>query len=207
MFVSSPRRILAFSLGLLALTLCDPMSPTQASSALPGFTGVLTSPTAFSQAFQSGAAGLAQFQGQTRAFINYGAWETGEVTLSIAGTELLFHAKYTLLPESPRTPALAIGGTGLLGHDPSVYVVAGGNVRVREGGPQFRLAGGVATRGVLPPLFASAEVRVSPAATLVAEWAQRFNVGVRVNPTAQFRVLIGLVRRQAALGISYDIGL
>jgi hypothetical protein len=193
--------------GVLPFAFCVLASRAQASSALPGFTGALTTPTAFSQAFQSGATGLNRFQGQTRGFLNYGAWESGELTLSTAGTDLRVHAKYTLLGESPRTPALAIGGTGFLGHHPSLYAVAGGNVRVRDEGPQLRLAGGVATRGVLPPLFFSAEVRVSRVAGLMAEWSRSFNVGLRVHPSAQFRVMFGVVHHRAGLGVNYDIGL
>jgi hypothetical protein len=150
---------------------------------------------------------VTRFQGQTRAFLNYGAWETGELTLSTGGTDLLVHAKYTLLAESPHTPALAVGGTGLFGRDASLYAVAGANLRVRDGGPQLRLAGGVATRGVLPPLFASAEVRVSRVAAFMAEWSRRINVGVRLHPTAQFRVMIGFVHHHAGLGVNYDVGL
>lgn len=198
-------RALAFSGGLLPLALGLPGA--QASSALPGFTGALTTPTAFSQAFESGAAGVSRQGSQTRIFVNYGAWETGELTLATSGTDLVVHAKYTLRPESRGLPALALGETGLFGPHPSLYLAAGGNLRVREGGSRLRLAGGVSTGRALPPLFASAEVRVSRVAGFVAEWSRRLNLGVRVNPTAQFRVLFGLVRRRSRIGVSYDVGL
>jgi len=196
----------AFASGLLGLTLPLP-SPARANSALPGFTGVLTTPTAFSQAFESGAAGLTRFQGRTRGFLNYGAWESGELTLSAGAGTLRAHAKYTLLEERPRGPALAVGGIGLLGRDASLYAVAGGNLRIRSAGSQLRLAGGVATRGALPPLFASAELRVSHIAALLAEWSRGLNLGVRVHPTAQVRVMLGFVHRRPGLGVSYDVGL
>ena len=64
-----------------------------------------------------------------------------------------------------------------------------------------------ATRGALPSLFASAEARVSPVASLQVEWSRRINAGMLFHPTAQFRVLVGLVRRHAGLGVSYDVGL
>jgi hypothetical protein len=195
------------AVGFLPLALCLFSSPAGASSALPGFTGALTTPTAFSQAFQSGAAGVTRFQGQTRAYLNYGAWETGEATLSTDGRDLRVHAKYTLLAESPHTPALAVGETGLLGRHASVYAVAGGNLWVRDGGSRLRLAGGVASRGVLPPLFASAEVRVSRVAAFLAEWSRQFNFGLSLHPTAEFRVTFALVRHRGGLGVSYDIGL
>jgi hypothetical protein len=194
------RPLLPFAFCLLPSHLC-------ASPALPGFTGVLTTPTAFSQAFQSGALGFAQYRGHTRAFLNYGVWETGEIVLSADGLKLRAHAKYTLLPESPRTPALAVGGTELLGRRPSFYAVASGNVRVRSGGSQLRLSGGLATRGALSPLFAGAELRINRVATFQTEWSPQWNTGLRINPSAQFRVMVGFVRRRAGLGVSYDIGL
>ncbi len=182
-------------------------SAAAASPALPGFTGVLTTPTAFSQAFQSGAVGLASLEGRSHAFLNYGAWETGELTVTGDASTVRLHAKYTARPETARRPALAVGGTELLGGRPSLYAVAGGNLRVREGGSRVRLSGGLATRGALAPLFAGAEVRVSRIAVLQTEWSRSINVGLRVDPTAQFRLQAGLVRGRGALGISYDVGL
>jgi hypothetical protein len=60
---------------------------------------------------------------------------------------------------------------------------------------------------VLAPLFASTEIRLGSVTLLQAEWARRLNVGFRFDPTAQFRLQVGLVHRRPALGISYDIGL
>ena len=192
---------------LVPFAFCLLPSPLCASPALPGFTGVLTTPTAFSQAFQSGAVGFAEYRQHRRAFLNYGAWETGELVFSADPGGLRLHAKYTLLPESPRNPALALGGTELLGSRPSLYAVASGNLHVRTGGSQLRLSGGLANRGALSPLFASAELRINRIATFQTEWSTQWNTGLRFNPTAEFRVMVGFVRRRAGLGVSYDIGL
>ena len=178
-----------------------------ASPALPGFTGVLVTPTPFSQAFQSGAVGVSGYRSHQRFFLNYGAWETGELTLSGDPIDLRAHAKLTLRPETGRGPAVAVGVTELFGGDRSLYVVAGGNLRVRASGSQIRLSGGLATRGALDTLFAGAEVRVSRVAALQAEWSHTLNIGLRLDPTAEFRVLVGLVEHRGALGVSYDIGL
>jgi hypothetical protein len=191
----------------LALLLALLTAPVASSPALPGFTGVLVTPTPFSQAFQSGAVGVSGYRSHARLFLNYGAWETGELTLSGDPIDLRAHAKYTLRPETGRGPAVAVGVTELFGGDRSLYLVAGGNLRVRASGSQLRLSGGLATRGALDSLFAGAEVRVSQVAALQAEWSHTLNIGLRLDPTAQFRVLVGLVERRGALGISYDIGL
>jgi hypothetical protein len=202
-FASSLFRGCAFSLGAFGLS----SALAAASPALPGFTGVLTTPNAFSQAFQSGAVGLANSGQRGRAFLNYGLWETGELTVAGDPLDPRLHAKYTLRPEAPRRPAVAVGGAGLLGGSPSLYVVAGGNLRVRSGGSRLRLAGGVATRGLLPPLFTSAELRLGRVALLQTEWSRGLNIGLRMDPTAQFRLQVGLVHSRAALGVSYDVGL
>jgi hypothetical protein len=201
------KRQKAKVLPLLPFAFCFLPAPVRASPALPGFTGVLTIPTAFSQAFQSGAVGLAEYRQHRRAFLNYGAWETGEVVFSVDPNGLRLHAKYTLLPESPRNPALALGGTELLGSHPSLYAVASGNLHVRSGGSQLRLSGGLATRGALSPLFAGAELRINRITTFQTEWSSQLNAGLRLNPTAEFRVMVGFVRHRPGLGVSYDIGL
>jgi hypothetical protein len=196
---AGPRAALA-----AALWLCGRAAP--ASPALPGFTGVLTTPSAFSQAFQSGAAGFSVTRHRARAYVNYGAWETGEVALTAGSPPLRAHLKVTLRPETAHGPALAVGVTELLGSDASLYAVAGGNLRVRDSGARLRIAGGVATNGALPAVFTNVELRVSRVAVLAVEWARAINLGLRLDPTAEFRVLIGRVRGSGSFGLSYDIG-
>jgi hypothetical protein len=193
--------------GFALLTALIAAPAARSSPALPGFTGVLVTPTPFSQAFQSGAAGVSGYGSRQRFFLNYGAWETGELTLSGDPIDLRAHAKLTLRPETGRGPAVAVGVTELFGGDRSLYAVAGGNLRMHASGSQLRLSGGLATRGALDTLFAGAEVRVSHVAVLQAEWSHTLNFGLRLDPTAQFRVLVGLVQRRGVLGVSYDIGL
>jgi hypothetical protein len=180
-----------------------------ASPALHGFTGALTTPSALSQAFQSGALGLAVRPERVRLYLNYGIFETGEVTVSGTPLDFRLHAKYTWRPQGPHSPGVAVGVAELFGgaHQTSLYLVAGGALRARAHLPGLRLAAGVATRGLLRSVFASAELPVARPVSLIGEWNGHLNGGARVDVTAEIRVLLGVVNDRAALGISYDIGL
>jgi hypothetical protein len=180
-----------------------------ASPALHGFTGALTTPSALSQAFQSGAAGLSFRPERVRLYLNYGIVETGEVTVSGTPLDFRLHAKYTWRPQGPHSPAVAVGVAELFGgaHQTSLYLVAGGALRAGTNLPGLRLAAGVATRGLLRSLFANAELPVARPVSLIGEWNGHLNGGARVDVTAEVRVLLGVVNDRAALGVSYDIGL
>jgi hypothetical protein len=193
---------------LAGLLICVALRPAAASPALTGFTGALTTPSALSQAFQSGAVGLALHPEETRLFLNYGLLETGEITLSGTPLDARLHAKWSWRLQGPHSPGVAVGVAELFAgeHQTSLYAVAGGEL---PGGrlPGIRLAAGVATRGVLHSVFANAEIPVARVVSLIAEWNGHVNAGIRVDPTAELRVLLGLVREQVAVGVSYDIGL
>jgi hypothetical protein len=194
---------------LAGLLICVALHPAAASPALTGFTGALTTPSALSQAFQSGAVGLALRPEHTRLFLNYGLLETGEVTLSGTPFDARLHAKWSWRPQGPHSPGVAVGVAELFAgeHQTSLYAVAGGQLASGGRLPALRLAAGVATRGVLRSFFANTEIPVARAMSLIAEWNGHVNAGIRVDPTAEVRVLVGLVRERAAIGVSYDIGL
>jgi hypothetical protein len=183
--------------------------PAAASPALHGFTGALTTPSALSQAFQSGAAGLAIHPERVRLYINYGIVETGELTISGTPLDFRLNAKYTWRPQGPHSPGLAVGVAELFGgsHRTSFYAVAGGELRAGPNLPGLRLAAGVATRGLLHPVFANAELPVARPVSLIVEWNGHVNGGARVDLTAEIRLLLGVVNERAAVGVSYDIGL
>jgi hypothetical protein len=194
---------------LVLLLLGATLRAAVASPALTGFTGVLTSPSALSQAFQSGAVGVSLLPEHTRLFLNYGLLETGEITLSGTPLDVRLHAKYTWRLQGSHSPAVAVGVAELFGGGDatSLYLVAGGQLPAGGRLPGIRLAAGVATSGALRPFFANTEIPVAPVMSLIAEWNGHVNAGVRVDPTAEIRILLGIVRDHAAFGVSYDIGL
>lgn len=202
-------RVVPCALCLVCALLVQTQNIAAASPALHGFTGALTTPSALSQAFQSGSAGLGVRPERVRLYLNYGIVETGEVTVSGTPLDFRLHAKYTWRPQGPHSPAVAVGVAELFGgaHQTSLYLVAGGELRAGANLPGLRLAAGVATRGLLRSLFANAELPVARQVSLIGEWNGHLNGGARVDVTAEVRVLLGVVYDRAALGISYDIGL
>jgi hypothetical protein len=194
---------------LALLLILVALRPAGASPALPGFTGALTTPTTVSQAFEGFALGASAHPERTRLFLNYGLFETAEITLSGTPFEARLHGKWTWRQQGSRSPAIALGVADLFrGSDQtSVYAVAGGQLPAGRRLAGARFAAGVATRGVLEPVFINAEAPFAQGWSLVAEWNRWINAGIRVEATPQIRVLVGIVREDLAVGVSYDIAL